>query len=221
MQRKPIKQNIGAAQMGSRKPIVQITRVTDQSEIKRVEAMAGVMAILDYIGEDTNREGLRDTPARVVKAWKEITVGYSQDPADILARDFDGGGYDEVICVPNVELYSTCEHHMIPFYGVAHVAYLPRKRVVGLSKLARLVDCFARRLQIQEQLTMQIADAITTHLNPRGVAVVVEAKHMCMCARGVGKQKSSMVTSAMRGVFRQPAARAEFFKLIEVAKHGC
>jgi len=218
---KPIKQNIGAAQMGSRKPIVQITRITDKEDRARAEAMFGVVSILDYIGEDANREGLRDTPARVVKAWKEMTVGYSQDPADILARDFDGGGYDEVICVPNVELYSTCEHHMIPFYGVAHVAYLPRKRVVGLSKLARLVDCFARRLQIQEQLTMQIADAITTHLNPRGVAVVVEAKHMCMCARGVGKQKSSMVTSAMRGVFRQPAARAEFFKLIEVAKHGC
>ena len=214
------KKQIGAAQMGSRKPIVQITRVTEHGDIHRLEAMAGVMAILDYIGEDCGREGLRDTPARVVKAWKEMTVGYSQDPAEILARDFDGGGYDEVICVPNIELYSTCEHHMIPFHGVAHVAYLPRKRVVGLSKLARLVDCFARRLQIQEQLTMQVADAIQTHLEPRGVAVVVEAKHMCMCARGVGKQKSSMVTSAMRGVFRQPAARAEFFKLVEVAKNG-
>jgi GTP cyclohydrolase I len=214
------KKQVGAAQMGSRKPVVQITRIHQHGDTHRIAAMAGVVSILNYIGEDCWREGLRDTPARVVKAWKEMTVGYSQDPAEILARDFDGGGYDEVICVPNIELYSTCEHHMIPFHGVAHVAYLPRKRVVGLSKLARLVDCFARRLQIQEQLTMQVADAIQTHLDPRGVAVVVEAKHMCMCARGVGKQKSSMVTSAMRGVFRQPAARAEFFKLVEVAKNG-
>lgn len=184
------------------------------------EALRGVRALLEYIGEDPDREGLRDTPGRVVRAWDEMCEGYAMDPAQILQRNF-GANYNEMICVPNVEFFSTCEHHMLPFVGVAHVAYIPGVkpcRVVGLSKLARLVDCFARRLQIQEKMTCQIADAIEEHLKPRGVAVVVNARHMCMSCRGVKKQNSSMVTSAMRGAFIAAETRAEFLALVNSAK---
>jgi GTP cyclohydrolase I len=184
------------------------------------EAEAAVRTLLTYLGEDVTREGLIDTPRRVVKAWREMTSGYGEDPAQILARDFDGASYDEMIAVPNVAFHSTCEHHMLPFFGVAHVAYLPKpvggSRVVGLSKIARLVGCFARRLQIQEQLTAQIADALEQHLDTAGVGVVVQARHMCMCARGVKQHKASMVTSAMRGAFRQGPARAEFLALVQM-----
>jgi GTP cyclohydrolase I len=148
-----------------------------------------------------------------------MTVGYSQDPRQILARRFEAQ-YDEMIICPWIEFHSTCEHHLLPFFGVAHVGYIPSapdSKVVGLSKLARLVDCFARRLQIQEQMTQQIASAMQEHLDPRGVAVVVQAKHLCMACRGVQKHKAAMVTSAMRGVFLQYAPRVEFFKLIELA----
>lgn len=179
-----------------------------------------VVRLLQYIGEDPTRDGLLDTPKRVLKAWKEMTVGYQQDPKQLLSRDFESKNYDEIIACPWIEFFSTCEHHLLPFVGSAHVAYLPSKksRVVGLSKLARLVDCYARRLQIQEQMTIQIADALETHLKARGVAVVLQAKHMCMACRGVQKNKSTMVTSAMRGVFRtNPAARTEFFSLIGLA----
>jgi GTP cyclohydrolase I len=131
-----------------------------------------------------------------------------------LQRDFDRDGYDQLIVLRDVQFYSTCEHHLQPFFGRAHVGYLPDQRIVGLSKLARLVDLFARRLQIQERLTEQIADALVTHLKPRGVAVVIEAQHFCMLCRGVQKQESSMVTSSLKGVFQQPAPRAEFFRLI-------
>ena len=160
----------------------------------------------------------------MVKAWDEMTCGYGQDPAVILARDFDGQHYDEMIAVPRLAFYSTCEHHMLPFFGFAHVAYLPKRgkgsRVVGLSKLGRLVDCFARRLQIQEQMTTQIADAIEEHLDTLGVGVVVQARHLCMCARGVQKHTSTMVTSAMRGAFRQGPARAEFLSLVQMNGGG-
>lgn len=189
--------------------------------ITEVEARAAVRTILQYIGEDPDREGLIETPRRVIKAWDEITAGYLQDASQVLSVDFSGNGYDEIVACPWVEFYSTCEHHMLPFEGIAHVGYLPSKRVVGLSKLGRLVDVFARRLQIQEQMTKQIADALESCLDPRGVAVVIQAKHLCMACRGVQKRQSVMVTSAMRGVFRQKdAARAEFFKLIELAKHS-
>lgn len=176
--------------------------------------------LLEAIGEDPQREGLTDTPGRVAKAWEEMTRGYSEHPAVILSKDFDAADYDEIIIEPYIEFYSTCEHHLLPFFGYAHVAYLPGKlhpRVVGLSKLARLVDCYARRLQIQERMTVQIADAISKHLKPQGVAVVVQAKHLCMACRGVQKHKAVMVTSAMRGVFQKPAPRQEFFKLVELA----
>lgn len=179
-----------------------------------------VKDLLTFIGEDPEREGLKDTPIRVLKAWREMTVGYGLRPEEILGKDFEAGGYDQVIACPFVEFYSTCEHHLLPFFGVAHIGYLPGKasRVVGLSKMARLVDCFARRLQIQERMTMQIADVMEGCLAPLGVAVVVQAKHLCMACRGVQKHKAVMVTSAMRGVFREEGpARNEFFKLIELA----
>lgn len=183
-----------------------------------------VIRLLQYIGEDPNREGLRDTPRRVLKSWKELTVGYGQSPATILAKDFDAEKYDEIIACPFIEFFSCCEHHLLPFFGVAHVAYLPsenKPRVVGLSKMARLVECFARRLQIQEQMTIQIADAMENHLDPKGVAVIIQAKHLCMACRGVSKRESVMVTSAMRGVFRSnDGARSELLKLIELASHS-
>lgn len=170
-----------------------------------------IKAMLGAMGEDPEREGLLDTPKRVVKSWKELYGGYTQDPAVILERDFAGEGYDEMIVLRDIQLYSMCEHHMLPFYGKAHVAYIPGDRVVGLSKLARLVECFARRLQIQEKLTRQIADALQEHLEPKGVGVVIEAQHMCMVARGVGKQEAVMTTSALLGKFREQEVRAEFF----------
>jgi GTP cyclohydrolase I len=173
-----------------------------------------VRRMLQLIGEDAAREGLRETPARVVRSWKELFGGYSQSPADVLKCDFEADGYDEMIVCRNVQFYSTCEHHMQPFFGRAHVGYLPDKRVVGLSKLARLVDVFARRLQIQERLTEQIAAALNDHAQPRGVGVVVEAQHFCMVCRGVRKEQSSMITSSLKGVFREAAARQEFFALV-------
>ena len=200
-------------------------RLKPNIEISDLEAQDAVRDLLAYIGEDTEREGLVDTPRRVVKAWDEMTAGYRQDPAEILARDFvkDGYDYDEVIGCAFIEFSSICEHHMLGFAGFAHVAYVPQANgnVVGLSKLGRLVDCFARRLQIQEQMTAQVAEAIQEHLKPRGVAVVVTAKHSCMSCRGVMKQRSQMFTSRMTGVFRKnAAARSEFFKLVELAKLG-
>lgn len=169
-----------------------------------------VRAIINFIGEDPNREGLVDTPLRVAKAWREMTSGYDSDPKTILARDFHGNGYDQMVVCKKVEFTSVCEHHMLPFMGHAWVGYIPRKRVVGLSKMARLVDCFARRLQIQENMTRQIADAMQEHLNPLGVGVRVEAVHCCMSCRGVMKRESSMVTTALLGAFRKPEVRAEF-----------
>ncbi len=162
------------------------------------------------------REGITETPRRVVKSWIELFAGYAQDPAAILSKTFAAEGYDEVIICRDIEMYSLCEHHLLPFHGLAHVGYIPGKRVVGLSKLARLVDCFSRRLQIQERLTTQVADAIMQHLEPKGVAVTIESKHMCMSCRGARKQSSVMVTNSLRGVFRDdPAARAEYLKLIK------
>ena len=171
-----------------------------------------VVRMLQFIGEDPDRDGLRDTPKRVVKAWKEMTAGYSQDPAVILKTGFDSHGYDEMVVCRNVEFFSNCEHHMLSFAGVAHVAYIPSPggRVVGLSKMARLVDCFARRLQIQERLTRQVAEAMQEHLKPLGVGVVVKARHLCMSCRGVQKHQAEMVTTALLGAFLQPEVRAEF-----------
>lgn len=184
------------------------------------EALVKQMLLMIEPEQEGNlREGLRDTPKRVVKSWIELYGGYALDPKKILQTTFkqEGYEYDEMVLLKDIELYSTCEHHMLPFYGRAHVAYIPNaNRVVGLSKLARLVDCFARRLQIQEKLTNQIADAIVECLEPMGAAVVVEAKHHCMCARGVGKQNSTMKTSALRGVFKEKnEVRQEFLRLTQ------
>lgn len=184
-------------------------------EDMKTDAENIVRRTLQIIGEDPNREGLRDTPGRVVRMWRELFAGYAAAPAEILARDFDKDGYDQMIVCRDIEFHSTCEHHLLPFFGTATVAYIPDKKIVGLSKLARLVDAYARRLQIQERMTEQIAAALETHLQPRGSAVVVEAKHYCMICRGVGKQQSSMVTSALKGLFfDDPKARAEFYQLV-------
>jgi GTP cyclohydrolase IA len=185
--------------------------VASRSPATEEEALLAVRLLLSYIGEDPAREGLLDTPKRVVKAWDEMTCGYGQDPAAILGSHFDGEGYDQMVLCRDIEFYSTCEHHLLPFSGVAHIAYVPRSRVVGLSKMARLLDCFARRLQIQEKLTKQVAVTMMEVLKPLGVGVMVEAKHLCMACRGVQKQKSTMVTTALHGVFKRHAVREEFF----------
>lgn len=188
--------------------------------VRKHRAAQAVEALLECIGEDPSRPGLQETPARVAKAWiDEWASGYEQDPATVLKTFEDGAeGANELVLVDNIEFYSHCEHHMAPFFGVAHVAYIPKDRIVGLSKLARVVDIFAKRLQVQERLTNQIADAIHETLDPIGVGVVMRAKHFCMCSRGVGKQGSQTTTSALRGaLFDKPAARAEFMSLIALA----
>jgi GTP cyclohydrolase I len=174
-----------------------------------------VRRLLQHLGEDPTREGLVDTPARVVRALTEMTSGYQLDPAEVLERQFPDD-YDEMVIVRGIDFHSLCEHHMLGFTGTATVAYVPApgRGVVGLSKLARLVDLYARRLQVQERLTMQIADALEAHLQPLGVGVVVAARHSCMGCRGVRKPRAEMVTSAIRGVLRdKPEARAEFLSL--------
>jgi GTP cyclohydrolase IA len=175
-----------------------------------------VRGLLAYLGEDVAREGLLDTPARVVRAMSEHFAGYGQDAADYLGTTFqEVDGYDELVLVIDIELFSHCEHHMVPFVGKAHVAYIPDGRVVGLSKLARVVDVYARRLQVQEKLTKQIADAIQMHLKPLGVAVIVQCQHFCMCYRGVRKPGSWTTTSKLHGIFlKDAAARMELFTVL-------
>ena len=174
-----------------------------------------IQNLLYHLGENPHREGLRETPARVVKAWRHWTQGYGQEAADVLKTFEDGAeGCDEMVIVRGIDLFSHCEHHMAPFFGKAHVAYIPDKRIVGLSKLARVVDIFAHRLQVQERMTNQIANAINEVLQPIGVGVIIEATHFCMCSRGVNKQGSTTVTSALRGAIKtKPEARAEFMAL--------
>jgi GTP cyclohydrolase I len=174
-----------------------------------------VREILLAIGEDPDRDGLIDTPARVARAYAEQFSGLAQQPEDVLATVFDAD-YDELILVRDIEVYSTCEHHLVPFFGFAHVGYIPNEkgRITGLSKLARLVDVYARRPQVQERMTSQIADALMTVLEPRGALVVIEAEHLCMSMRGVRKPGSRTVTSAVRGMLRNAATRAEAMSLI-------
>ncbi len=188
--------------------------------VRTPEAIAAaedhVRGVLQFLGEDVKREGLLDTPARVVRAWGEHFSGYSQDPAQYLAKTFEEvEGYDQLVLVSDIELFSHCEHHMVPFVGKAHVAYIPDGRVVGLSKVARVVDVFAKRLQVQEKLTAQICNAIQTHLKPQGVAVILQCQHFCMCYRGVKKPGSWTTTSNLHGIFLKDAAsRMELFTLI-------
>ncbi len=175
--------------------------------------------LLRAIGEDPRREGLRDTPARVARAYAELFAGMRSDPAEILATTFDIG-HDEMVLVRDIEVYSTCEHHLVPFHGQAHIGYIPGNdgRVTGLSKLARLVDAFARRPQVQERMTGQIADALVEHLAPSGVIVVVDCEHLCMAMRGVRKPGSRTITSGVRGQLRDPATRAEAMSLITAGR---
>ncbi|MGC6402750.1 MAG: GTP cyclohydrolase I FolE [Flavobacteriaceae bacterium] len=170
--------------------------------------------IIDLLGEDTTREGLIKTPERAAKAMKFLTGGYEQDPKQILQSAMFNEDYNEMVLVKDIELYSMCEHHMLPFFGKAHVAYIPNGKIVGLSKIPRVVDVFSRRLQVQERLTEQILECINTTLQPRGVAVVIEASHMCMMMRGVQKQNSLTTTSGFRGAFKDTETRNEFLNLI-------
>jgi GTP cyclohydrolase I len=182
------------------------------------EAEAAVRLLLAYAGDDPAREGLLDTPSRVVRSFDEFFAGYADDPASILERTFEEtDGYDEMVLLKDIEFVSHCEHHMVPIIGKAHVAYFPRHRVVGISKLARVVNSFARRLQIQEKMTSQVANAIDDALQPLGVAVVVEAAHQCMTTRGVNKTSVAMVTSKFTGVFREQQCRQEFMSAIRNA----
>ncbi len=185
----------------------------------RAEAEAAVRTLIRWAGDDPDREGLSGTPERVVRAYEEFFAGYWEDPTELLQRTFEEtGGYDEMVMLRDISFESHCEHHMVPIIGTAHVAYLPRTRVVGISKLARVVEAFAKRLQIQEKMTAQIADSINTVLQPRGVAVVIEAAHQCMTTRGVHKPGVAMVTSRMLGAFRDdPMTRREFLAAIRKA----
>jgi GTP cyclohydrolase I len=187
----------------------------------RAEAEAAVRTLILWAGDDPDREGLAGTPDRVVRSYQEFFSGYDQDPTEILHRTFEEtDGYDEMVLLRDIRLESHCEHHMVAIIGKAHVAYLPARRVVGISKLARVVEIYARRLQIQEKLTAQIANTINEVLEPRGVAVVIEAAHQCMTTRGVHKAGVTMVTSRMLGAFRDdPATRREFMALIH-NQHG-
>ena len=182
----------------------------------RQEAENAIRTLLRWAGEDPDRQGLLDTPSRVVRSYEEFYAGYSFDPNEILSRTFDEThGYNEMVLMRDIRFESHCEHHMAPIIGVAHVAYIPENRVVGISKLARVVQVFAKRLQIQERFTVQIAKAINETLNPVGVGVVIEAEHECMTARGVNKPGVAMVSSCMLGSFRDdPATRAEFMSII-------
>jgi GTP cyclohydrolase I len=184
----------------------------------REEAEAAVRTLLLWAGDDPDREGLVHTPARVVRAYEEFFAGYEADPVEMLARTFEEtDGYDEMVLLRDIRLESHCEHHIVPIIGRAHVAYLPHKRVVGISKLARVVEAYAKRLQIQEKLTAQIANTINEVLQPKGVAVVIEAAHQCMTTRGIHKPGVSMVTSRMLGAFRDdPTTRREFLAMISM-----
>ena len=176
--------------------------------------------ILSRLGEDTSRQGLLDTPSRVEKSMAFLTKGYGENPSEILRGALFDEDYDEMVIVKDIEIFSLCEHHMLPFFGKVHVAYIPKGKVIGLSKIPRLVEVFARRLQVQERLTRQIADAIQNAIQPLGVGVVIEARHLCMMMRGIEKQHSSTVTSAMVGCFRQKETSLEFLSLLRQPDSG-
>jgi GTP cyclohydrolase I len=179
------------------------------------DAESAVRRLLTYVGEDPDRPGLHDTPRRVAQSLAFLTSGYKVNVDDIIGRAVFEERYDELVVVRDISFYSLCEHHLLPFFGLAHVGYLPQGRIIGLSKLPRLVDAFARRLQVQERMTSEIADALQRHLEPRGVAVVLEADHLCSMMRGVQKPGNRTITSSMTGIFRRdPRTRGEFMSLI-------
>ena len=189
------------------------------NQVNVTPELAGLYTkILESLGEDPSRQGLVKTPHRAAKAMEFLTSGYHQSVDEILNGAIFDEDYDEMVIVKEIEFYSLCEHHILPFWGKCHVGYLPRKRIVGLSKIPRIVDMFSRRLQVQERLTREIAESLETALDPRGVAVVIEAQHLCMMARGVEKQAPRMATNVMRGTFREDSStRAEFLRCIQVA----
>ena len=193
---------------GALVPEVQTGQTIDEEAIK-----TAVVMMLKAIGEDPTREGLRDTPRRIAEMYRELFSGLRRDPAEVLKVSFDEG-HSEMVIVKDIPFYTVCEHHLLPFYGVAHVGYIPRGHVVGISKLARAVEILSRRPQLQERLTSQVADSVMTTLEPHGVGVVLEGAHLCMTMRGVKKPGSKVVTSAMRGVFKNVATRNEFMSLI-------
>ena len=196
------------------KAVKTITKEISESSLEQ-EALEAVRTLILWAGDDPEREGLVDTPKRVVKAYTEFFSGYDEDPEEILSRT----AYDDAVIVRNIRVESHCEHHMVPIVGVAHIGYIPKKRVVGISKLARLVDLYGKRLQTQETMTAQIADTIDKVLQPKGVAVVIDANHQCMSTRGVHKTESSTITSRMLGTFRSDSkAREEFISLIHSPK---
>jgi GTP cyclohydrolase IA len=185
-------------------------------DLSTVDSKELLREILRRVGDDPDREGLRQTPDRIVRSWKELYAGYGQRAEDVLVTQFQAEQYDEMVLLRDFEFFSTCEHHMLPFYGKAHIAYLPNEKIVGLSKLARLTDMYARRLQVQERMTYQIATELQRVLKPKGVAVMIEAKHQCMCSRGVRKQEGKMVTSCLLGAFKENlASRTEFLALVK------
>jgi len=196
--------------------------ITSMKQLERPESAALeqssfeelVREMLARLGEDPSREGLTETPRRVAKSLEYLTHGYQQQPAEVLNGALFSVDYDEMVIVKDIEMFSLCEHHMLPFFGKVHIAYLPKGKVIGLSKLPRLVEVFARRLQVQERLTTQLAEAIQEIIQPQGVGVVIEARHLCMMMRGVEKQHSAAITSAMLGAFRQQSTRNEFLSLL-------
>ncbi len=204
--------------MSVREPYIVAAKPAKAERVRpsRAEAEEAVRTLIRWAGDDPAREGLVETPARVARAYEEFFEGYGEDPEELLRRTFEEtGGYDEMVLLRDIRFESHCEHHMLPIIGKAHVAYMPNTRVVGISKLARLVECYARRLQIQEKMTVEIANTIQEVLRPRGVAVVVEATHECMTTRGVHKAGVAMVTSHMLGTFRDdPTTRRELLSLI-------
>ncbi|MCW4114493.1 GTP cyclohydrolase I FolE [Aurantimonas sp. MSK8Z-1] len=192
-----------------------IAEAADAKRPTREEAEAAVATLIRWAGDDPTREGLIETPARVVKAYEEMFAGYAVDPHETLSRTFEEvAGYDDIVLVRDIDFHSHCEHHMVPIIGHAHVAYLPSNRVVGLSKMARVVQIFGQRLQTQEAMTAQIADAIDEAVNPKGVAVMLEAEHMCMAMRGVRTRGSRTLTTSFRGTFREAAEQARFLSLV-------
>ncbi len=203
----------------------KIEKITNLKKIKSLkisenQALDAVKTLIRWAGDNPEREGLKETPKRVIRSYKDFFSGYNSDPREILSKKFkEVDGYDEIIILKDIRLESHCEHHMVPFVGTAHVGYLPKNKVVGLSKLARLVEAFAKRLQIQEKLTAQIANAIDEVLQPWGVGVIIEASHLCVATRGIHKPDSKMVTSRMLGSFRSDqATRKEFLDLVGINK---
>jgi len=192
---------------------------TDESILKRMimedcPERESLQDMIRSIGDNPEREGLQETPNRIIRSWKELYAGYKQDPASLFTT-FEPDGYDQIVLLKDVELYSMCEHHILPFYGKAHVAYIPNKKVIGISKLARLIDIYARRLQVQERIGEQVTGDLMKYLKPKGAACIIEATHMCMRMRGVGKQNSVMTTSSMKGNFLTASqSREELMNLI-------